>query len=83
MPQKRFIWRGPPTAIEIWNAEEAKPEWSGFVETDAEIPRELDPESEQVANWLAFGLIKPAEQPAETRRSRRENAAQEENTANG
>jgi hypothetical protein len=61
----RYIWKGPPTVIEIWQADPARPEqaksvFAGFVATGAPIPAEIDATTEQAAGWLAFGLIEPA-----------------------
>jgi hypothetical protein len=88
MTKKRFIWRGPPTTIEIWDEAEGVAAWSGFVATGAEIAAELDEDSPQVENWAAFGLIEAAPVPqappvTEKPRSRREAAAHEENSDNG
>ncbi len=83
---QRFIWRGPPTTLEIWDARQGAPAWEGFVATDAEIPTELDAEAEQIRNWIAFRLIEPvpttaAPQSADRPRSRRE--TQQETSPNG
>lgn len=84
MTTGKHIWRGPPTTIEIWDEAEGKASFTGFVDTGAEIPVELDTTSQQVANWLAFRLIEPAKAPdttPDTPRRRRENT--QENTTNG
>jgi hypothetical protein len=66
MSAKTFIWKGPPTAVDIWqenNGSAAKEPvliFSGQLATGQTIPTPLDPAHSLVASWLAFKLIEEA-----------------------
>lgn len=70
MSAKTFIWKGPPTAVDIWQetkgetAKEPTLIFSGQLATGQTIPQPLDPAHSLVASWLAFKLIEEA--PANT-----------------
>ncbi|MCA0338473.1 MAG: hypothetical protein LCH99_01920 [Proteobacteria bacterium] len=63
MSAKTFIWKGPPTAVDIWQetkgetAKEPTLIFSGQLATGQAIPKPLDPAHSLVASWLAFKLI--------------------------
>lgn len=60
MAKKSFIWKGPPTAIEVWSephGPQAEPIFSGCVATGGAIPVSLPDDNSLVVSWLAFKLI--------------------------
>lgn len=59
MSAKTFIWKGPPTAVDIWDETAKEPTliFSGQLATGQAIPKPLDPAHSLVASWLAFKLI--------------------------
>lgn len=68
MASKSYIWKGPPTSVEVWS-EPHGPDvtliFSGQVTTGREIPEPLPEDNSLVVSWLAFKLIeeKPLAQP--------------------
>lgn len=70
---KRFIWKGPPTAVEVWPEPAiagGDPLFSGQVAPGREIPVDLDEDHSQVATWRAFGLIEAAPLPKATKKEK-------------
>lgn len=66
MTPTRYLWKGPPTAIEVWSepyGPDASLIFCGLVAPGRPIPEMLPAEHALVAGWLAFKLIEPA--PAE------------------
>jgi hypothetical protein len=63
MAKKTFIWKGPPTSVEVWSephGPDAAPIFSGQVTTGREIPAPLPEDNSLIASWRAFGLIEEA-----------------------
>ncbi len=63
MSTKTYIWKGPPTAVDILDETPGKTGvviYSGRVTTGKPIPVALNPSHTLVASWLAFRLIEEA-----------------------
>lgn len=60
MARKNYVWKGPPTAVEVWSephGPQAEPIFSGQVTTGRPIPVPLPADNSLVKSWLAFSLI--------------------------
>jgi hypothetical protein len=68
MADKWYIWRGPPTTIEVWHigADLDEPPVFGFaaqVAPGVRLPEALPEDHYQVEGWLAFKLVEETTPP--------------------
>lgn len=63
MATKSYIWKGPPTSVEVWSephGPQAEPIFSGQVAPGRLIPVALPDDNTVVKSWRAFKLIEEA-----------------------
>lgn len=78
MADKTFIWKGPPTAVDVWSEPHGPGVtliFSGQVSPGREIPVPLPEENSLVVGWLAFELIE--EKPASRKPAGKHTATEE------
>lgn len=68
MAEKWYIWRGPPTTIEVWNLQAdldlpAIFVFSASVQSGTRLPQALPEDHHQVEGWRAFGLVEEVPAP--------------------